>query len=41
MAVLFLGGENMGKIPVMEKKIFLRKKGLSEDMVEEAFKRFE
>ena len=31
----------MDRIPVMEKKIFLRKKGLTEDMVEEAFKRFE
>lgn len=31
----------MERIPVMEKKIFLRKKGLTEEMVEEAFKRFE
>ena len=31
----------MEKIPTIEKKIFLRKKGLSEDMVDQAFKRFE
>ena len=29
VAVFFLGGENMEKIPEIEKKIFLRKKGLS------------
>jgi hypothetical protein len=29
-----LGGENMDRIPKAEKKIFLRKKGLTEEMVE-------
>ena len=31
----------MELIPDTEKKIFLRKKGLSEDMIEEAFRRSE
>lgn len=41
IAVLFLGGDNMQKIPEIEKKIFLRKKGLDQKMVEEAFRRFQ
>lgn len=38
--MFFLEGENMDKIPDTEKVIFLRRKGLSQEMVDEAFKRF-
>lgn len=38
-AVYFLEGENVKDVPEMQIKIFLRKKGLSEEMVDEAFRR--
>lgn len=34
VAVEFLGGENMELIEDTEKKMFLRKKGLTDDMIE-------
>ena len=40
IASIFLEGKNLEKVSQMQKRIFLRKKGLTEEMVDEAFKRY-
>ena len=40
IAAIFLEGKNIEKVSDVQKKIFLRRKGLTDEMVEEAFKRF-
>ena len=39
VATLFLAGKDLEKVSEAQKRIFLRRKGLTEEMVEEAFKR--
>ena len=39
IAAVFLEGKNIEKVSDVQKKIFLRKKGLNDEMIEEAFKR--
>lgn len=40
-SVLFLAEENMDLVPDTEKKIFLKKKGLTDEMIAEAFMKFQ
>ena len=40
IAAVFLEGKNIEKVSEVQKKIFLRRKGLTDENVEEAFKRF-
>jgi hypothetical protein len=40
IAAIFLEGKNIEKVSEVQKKIFLKKKGLSDEMIEEAYKRY-
>ena len=40
IAAVFLEGKNIEKVSDVQKKIFLRKKGLNDEMIQQAFKRF-
>lgn len=40
IASIFLSGKDLEKVSDTQKRIFLRRKGLTEEMVDEAFKRF-
>lgn len=40
VAAIFLEGKNIEKVSDVQKKIFLKKKGLTNEMIEEAYKRY-
>ncbi len=40
IAAIFLEGKNIEKVSDVQKRIFLKRKGLTDEMVEQAFKRF-
>jgi len=40
IATIFLSGKDLTKVSDVQKRIFLRRKGLTDEMVDEAFKRF-
>lgn len=41
IAAIFLEGKNLEKVSDVQKRIFLKRKGLTDEMIDEAYKRYQ